>query len=244
MSLHAETQKRRILGRVAKYMFPSGVWYVDPADEKITHKPQIAWDHEWVSTANEQRQSDKHCGLLKTVLFECFGFHPQYCKNVCWKLVLNPKTFHDLWKLYQIQIKLNFEAKCGPEFRPYIDHLYGGYFYCYSKEEGDQKAREVQKQVNKHFREPVEVKLKRGCTEMEDRFGLSSTWKPTPKELIKAEKHYASFFNFPSEAIPYPEWIKPEIINKWFDFARDNNDVTVKEYGIKYVGSDIEIDYY
>ncbi len=244
MSLYDDLQTRTIISRVAKYMFPSGVWYIDPVDQKITHQPQISWDQTWVSTANEKRSPDKHCGLLKTVLFECFGFHPQFCKEICHKLVVHPETFHDLWKLYSIQERLQYEAKCGIELRKYTPHLYGGYFYCYSMKEGEEKARKVQEQVNKYFREPVEVKLKRGCTEMEDRFGLSSTWKPTPTKLIEAELHYASFFNFPSEAIPYPIWLKPDIMIKWFEWARENNDKTVKEFGIKNILSDIDIKYY
>lgn len=244
MNLYTDLQARAVISKVAKYMFPNGLWYVDPKTHKVTHDPRLMWDMEWVPTAIEKRDPTKHCGLLKTVLFECLGFHPQYCKNVCHKIVVHPKTFHDLWKLYSIQEKLGYEAKCGTEKRPYIDHLYGGYFYCYSMKEGEEKAREVQGEINKHFREPVGVRLKRGCTEMEDRFGLSSTWKQDSQAIIDAEKHYASYFDFPSELGEYPAWLKPDIMLTWFEWARENNDKTVKEFGVKSILSDIEIEYY
>jgi hypothetical protein len=110
--------------------------------------------------------------------------------------------------------------------------------------EGEKKRKEVQEAIDKHFREPVEAKLKRGCTEMEDRYGLSSTWKPDSKEIIKAEKFYASFFDFPSELGVYPTWLKPDIMLTWFEYARENNDETVKEFGVKNILSDIDINYY
>ena len=244
MGLYQDLQARAVISRVAKYMFPNGIWYVDPKTQKITHKPQLLWDMEWVQTANENRDPIKHCGLLKTVMFECFRFHPQFCKEVCHKLVIHPKTFHDLWKLYSIQEKLQYESKCGIEKRPYVPHLYGGYFYCYSMDEVKRKQKEVQTLIDKNFREPVEAKPKRGCTEMEDQFGLSSTWIPNSPELIKAEEHYASHFDFPSEFKKYPSWLKPDIMLKWFEWARDNNDETVKEFGVKNILSDIDIDYY
>ena len=118
MSLYEELRAVTVVSRVDKYMFPRGIWYIEPKTQKITHKPQLLWDMEWVPTAVEKRDPTKHCGMLKTVLFECFGFHPQFCKNVCHKLVVHPKTFHDLWKLYSIQQALDYEAKCGIEKRP------------------------------------------------------------------------------------------------------------------------------
>jgi len=235
---------RTVVSRVAKYMFPSGIWYIDPKTEKITHKPQLLWNVPWVSTNNMARNPDKHCGLLKTVLFECFGFHPEFCKTVCHKLVVHPTTFHDLWKMYSIQEKLQYEAKCGIELRPNVDWAYGGYFYCYSMKEAHDKRIVVQKEIDKHFREPYKVQIKRGCTEMEDRFGPSSEWEDTAEAILLAEDHYASFFDFPSELMNQPAFIKPDIFLKWFDRAADIGDKTVQEYNGHRPLVEMDLDYY
>jgi hypothetical protein len=88
------------------------------------------------------------------------------CQN-CYKVVIKPQTFNEFWRWEGILEEMGRPSKLGIETRAYVKGLYGVYFYCRGLEE----AREVQKNF------PNSSRIKRGCTELENRFGPSDKWE-------------------------------------------------------------------
>ena len=244
--LYLQLSQRVIISRVQDLMRPKGNWYVDAITEKITAEPPIAVNHNttWAHIHTSKKNPDSTCTYNKLVLWERFGLHPSFCKTICHKVVVHPKTLKDLFTLHDIFTKEELESKVGTELRKRVPHLYGGYCYCYSMDQGQAVKAFVQKRIDKHFKEPVGAQLKIGCTEMEEHFGRSTTWPEVTDIQRENEKHIASFFDLPVMVTDFPEFVKWDIMLEWFNVAWKHQDPTVNELNRGRPLYTSEIDYY
>lgn len=233
-----------IIGRVRHMMAPNGPLYIDPVTKKITTKNILIADKPWVNINHHLKPKSKSCALFKDILFDCFNIHPLYCKEVCWKIVIHPENFHDMVQLLEIFRESGKESKVGIENREYIPYNYGGYIYCYDMADARLVAKNIQAQIERRFAKYVEVKVKRGCTEMEDKFGPSKSWETTPDRMRKYEKYVLSHFDIPIFDGIYPDFPDFDTMYNWMMFAWDRGDMTVMMYNEDKPIHDIKIDYY
>jgi len=234
-----------ICGKIRDMMAPHGPLYVDPKTKKITTQNVLITEKPWANIHHELKPKSKCCSLFKDILFDRFKIHPSYCKEVCWKIVVHPLTFHDLIVLLEIFRSIKQESKVGIEQRDYIPHNYGGYMYVYEGLDGNRKIKKrVQDLINGKFNQPVEAKLKRGCTEMEDKFGPSKSWKPITEQEKKYEGYIRKHFDIPTFEGEYPDFPDYDTMQNWMHFAWSIGDRTVDTYNGGRPLQDIKIDYY
>ena len=239
--------RSNIIKRIRHLLAPQGPMYIDPHTQKITMQNILLSIKPWVNIHYEKKPKSKFCTLDKDMLFDCFNMHPSYCKEVCWKVVVHPLTYHDLIILLEIFREYGRESKVGIEERDYVPHNYGGYLYLYD-DEGLSKLRlikkDIQDLVHAKFTQPVDVVLKRGCTEMEEKFGPSKQWRPITDAERKYENYVKSFFDIPRIEKQPPDLIDFEIMENWMRFAWSIGDRTVDAYNNGKPLVNTKIDYY
>jgi len=145
--------------------------------------------HPWRYVKHDQRTN---CTLWKTVMYDYLckrllpekdRFIPQGCQE-CYKVVVRPKKYKELFELEALIARLDKSGKCGCETRHTVKGLYGGYFYNRGLDEGLESYEEVRKEIDP----AIPVILKRGCTGFELKHGPSDKWFITPKQIeIEAE---------------------------------------------------------
>jgi len=180
----------------------------------------------------------KPCGIYMNILFKLLDVLPSGCLS-CWKVVVRPRTLRELFALKRIMEELDLPSKCGIERRDYVKGLYGGYFYNDSYEEGTTCYRVVRAVVDEQISPDIPVMLKRGCTEMEMRFGDPREWKQTT-EMSVIERLLMSNIvhdNYPSQQNPL---IINHVLCEWVRWAYSHGDETYKDYT---GGEDIGINY-
>ena len=188
----------------------------------LSIEPQTPWIH-------VKSCKDRDCGVWHNIMFDIFHILPSPCLN-CWKVVAAPQTLKELFGLLEFQESLNRPSKCGIEVRDYTPRLYGGYFYNWSVEEGQ----ECWNKVNNGLAAagyPMPVILKRACTEFEMVFGDSTKWQITDEQLQLEEDIYNAFElgdNF-RELDQHPI-VRPRIIRSWIQWAFKHGDKTYLDY--------------
>lgn len=233
-----------IVGRVRHMMAPNGPLFIDPITKKITIKSILISDKPWVNIHHDLKPENKNCTLFKDILFDCYNIHPYYCKETCWKIVVHPTNFHDMIILIEIFREIEKESKVGIEHREYVPYNYGGYVYCDEMADGRLTRKKIQDQIGKQFKVAVEVVLKRGCTEMEKKFGPSKSWKPTPEKQLRYEDYVRSHFDIPCFHGEYPDFPDYDTMYNWMVFAWEREDMTVMAYNAGNPIFPIKIDYY
>ena len=140
-------------------------------------------------------------------------FVPSWCQD-CWKVVVRPKTYKQLLELEGIMGGMDTECKCGVEIRKEVQGLYGGYFYCQSKERGLDMLDLVREKAGHIGR----VFLKRSCTEYEHSLGPSDKWKLFPFQLqIEGEFERRIYIN--TNTPPQSQDSIDECHRLWKEFA-------------------------
>ena len=162
-----------------------------------------------------------------------FGFIPQACRN-CYKVVVEPRSFHELMQLYDLQEEMVLEnprcwCKCGIEEREFVPRDYGGYFYTQGIDVGKTRWKTVREKVNKSISEETPVILKRYCTEFELQHGPSDKYFP-PEGSDELEKQIWETIEIVSGGIKQPQFIINNTIQTWMIFAWGRGDMTVKLY--------------
>jgi hypothetical protein len=162
-----------------------------------------------------------------------FGFIPEMCLD-CWKIVVSPRSFHELMQLYDLQKKMSEEdpecfCKCGVEPRKFVPRSYGGSFYARNEKDGQALCRQVRKKVSESLSPKVSVVLKRYCTEFELKYGRSDKYK-RPERADEIEKYFWENVSAEKGAIKQPEFIIQNVIQDWMIFAWDRGDMTVMLY--------------
>lgn len=200
-------------------------YYLD-LDGKLKSESRVATDMPWVFC----RQDDsRRCNLWHSVFFGVFGWLPSQCLE-CWKVVVRPKTLQDLFELREVQRNLELSSKCGIEVRETVHGLYGGYFYCDSKDQGFEVLKVVREEISKNLKNEAPAFLKRGCTEFEHKFGDSLNWEEhVTEQQIAVEKKLSCFIDT-RERIEQPQVVKDSIYKRWIEWAYQNGDPTYSLY--------------
>lgn len=195
-------------------------WYLD-FDGKLKCVSRVATDMPWIFA---KQDDSRRCNLWHGIFFNVFGWLPSPCLE-CWKVVVRPKTVRDLFELHEIQKEFELSSKAGIEVRPSVPGLYGGYFYCDSKDHGLKVFESVKEEIYRRL-DNASVILKRGCTEFEHKFGDSSEWENhISEQQIFLEKKLSCFIET-SERIEQPQVVKEAIYKKWIEWAHQSGDNT------------------
>jgi len=215
-----------------KPLLQNGGFNLRPVDGKFEATVQsIAFDTPWDHVAHD---AFLDCQRWHSILFDFFSrsmppgeaFVPSACQQ-CWKVVVRPKTLLGLFSLLDLQQHLQRPSKCGIETRPYVNGLYGGYFYNHSLEEGLDCYKLVREKVDEtpHLGSEISVILKRACTEFEKKMGDSTKWAITPKQIY-IETLVNKWFVKNSLVMEQPQHAKANVHRKWIEWAYQNGDET------------------
>ena len=139
-------------------LLQQGVLVQRDVDGKLDFKASApSWDVPWHFTV---QKGNLNCLLWNRVIFNHIFkkvpdsllqgrvWVPSGCQN-CFKIVVRPHNLKQLFDLVDLQKRLDFDAKCGIEHRPYVFGLYGGYFYNRGLEQGLDRYKVVRKEVDK-----------------------------------------------------------------------------------------------
>lgn len=203
--------------------------YVDVDDRKLHKFPAIDIDPNWIYV---NPNPDLLCMEYQAIV-KGFGFIPQKCLS-CWKIVVMPRSFHELMLLYDLEMKMVEDnprcwCKCGIEVREFVPRNYGGYFYTQGFESGKTRYKTVRREVDEHISPDVQVILKRYCTEFELRFGPSDRYKQ-PEGSKDIEKYFWENTDIQTGARTQPKFIREHTIGNWMVFAWGRGDKTVILY--------------
>lgn len=202
---------------------------VDPKTLKVEKTTAIETDSPWIYV-NPNPQL--YC-MDYQAMFKGFGFIPTPCLE-CWKIVVQPRNFHELMCLYDLQRDMVQKdkrcwCKCGIERRDFVPRNYGGYFYTRSKVAGLRRLKEVRDLVGSEISEDIPVILKRYCTEFELRFGPSDKYIQ-PEGAKEIEEYYWKNVNRLKTALVQPEFVRTNVIAGWLLFANGRGDQTAYLY--------------
>jgi len=148
----------------------AGAFEISP-DHKIHLDGSILPERPWLT---HMVDLERKCGKWHEVYFRYYSIIPEGCRN-CWKIVFKPETVTELFQLRDLQRTMDISSKCGIETRGFTGNR-GGYagFWYVPLNAGLKGAREmhafVDAKIQARFgRESKRVvRLKRGCTEMEN----------------------------------------------------------------------------
>ena len=114
-----------------------------------------------------QNSEDLNCNRHFKVFNE-FNVIPQFCFG-CFKVTVQTKTVLELFKLYFVFDKLDFDFKNSRklmiESRRNISGNYKGFIYCSSVEEGENIKKKLKSILMKNIGNDCSISLKRGCSE-------------------------------------------------------------------------------
>jgi len=209
-------------------------WYIDEHSKKLSCKGRTGISHfkKWIFVSPDP---DRKCSLYQVIVDQC-GFIPTKCMD-CWKVVVKPRTLHELMELLKLQHKFTEGVvgtdrfcKCGIEERTYVPQNYGGYFYTNSKEAGLSRYREVRPLVDV-INPTIPVTLKRYCTEFEMNLGPSDKYQ-RPDWADGFEALISRVIDLDGMGVnsTQPDYLIGHNIRKWIEFAWDRSDPTVTMY--------------
>lgn len=229
---------------------------VDKAIELLAqHGSKIRYDKGKVNFETKTIEADlwryvkfykpMNCTLWKTVIFNCISmqlppekqFIPSGCLD-CYKVVVRPQTYVQLFLLEDLMEKLQYPCKCGIETRETVRGLYGGYFYCRGVEEGRERYKQVDEVLSHDHNYKIwsmpKLILKRACTEYEQYFGPSDKWEMSvDQEEIEAAVDRKILLE--NVQAPQTEEMKKKIYARWQRFAY--------KYDFTYDGPNLQPEY-
>jgi hypothetical protein len=170
----------------------AGIEIIERPDGKIEFNKEWLYEHDspWIHI---NHLKENRCLLWRDLIYNGISrklkkkiqFVHTGCQN-CYKVVVRPRTYEELLRLEDTMNSINLPSKIGIERRPFVNALYGAYFYNRGIENGLNRLEEVIDMVDRMefdssgtFISPMEVYLKRGCTEMEMEQGPSNKWRTT-----------------------------------------------------------------
>jgi len=133
----------------------------------------------WIYFGNSP---NRRCDLWHHVYFQYFDFIPSACHE-CWKVTIRPSTIAELFRLYELQKRMNRPSKCGIDRRLYTHGLYAGFLYCDGFDHGKETYAAAISSIAGEISSGTPVTLKKGCTEFEMRHGPSLEWSVTEEQL-------------------------------------------------------------
>jgi len=186
-------------------------------------------DYPWIL---KEQAPLRYC-MKWLLLFHTMGIVPSFCRNNCFKVVVRPKTFADLYKVYEFLMASDMPGKVGVDIRGYAKEPYGAFFYANNWVEAKEFLEKVQAGLADL---DAPVILKRMCTEMEAKYPVP---EQIPEEKIAEWNDMEFRFDDISEITrptdPCPLWMHSARWSKWAEKVAKFDD-TYKE-----VLGDIEI---
>lgn len=209
----------------AGYLGRTHTW--DPITNRIVRSVPVAGHALTSSWVFPKDIYGQRCDRLQMFFFSFEGIHSG-CLN-CWKVVVRPRTIKELLQLYNLQVDMNVDCKCGLEDgRAYVSGCYGGYFYCKGKEEGLQRKLQVKKEVERQISKTLPVILKKGCTEFEQFIPNYENYEQ-PEDIKRWEVLFEAYVEHYERGQQDPLFALHNI-HKWFRKAWDIGDPTVREF--------------
>lgn len=194
-------------------------------DGRLEAETRMHSETPWVHIRQDPQ---KNCGLWHHVWFNYYGIIPSYCQQ-CWKVVVRPRTLTELFQVHNILVDIDLHSKCGIEKRYSVPALYGAYLYNNSLEEGRLCWNKVANRIHMEIGSHVRVILKRACTEFEEKFPDSTTWKVTDKQAALEARLERLFVNNTSDCHQSEE-MKMHVMANWIRFAYAQGDPTASQY--------------
>jgi hypothetical protein len=134
----------------------------------------------------------------------------------------------------QLLHNLDLPSKCGIELRDYTPKHYGAYFYCDGFDQGRERYAEIRKAIDDNIEltdkdKPIDVILKRGCTEFEMIKGPSPYWSCSGAdlEMYKLAEAFIEINRGNSSQDPLQ---KTNVRCKWMLWAHSNGDMSYLPY--------------
>lgn len=184
----------------------------------------------WIMVNND---GSRECDFYRDV-DKLYDVIPRPC-SCCWKVVVVPRTVKELFKLLDIQIKMSREdpycfCKCGIELRPEVERNYGGYFYCNDINQGIYRLQQVKEIVHREIDPEIKIVLKRGCTELERKYGPSNKWDDlrTP-EWDAIWDRLMKVFKLTKRLTKQPTLIQKHVMMRWIAHATSIGDPSIPE---------------
>jgi len=185
MALYEELVFHDILEPIMP-LFERGDLRLDPKDWKIKFVTGAMAEKPWLFTRFAQ---DRNC-FLWDFYFKNYNFIPRGCRS-CWKVTCKMQSIRQLVKMEKLQNEMNLPSKCGYEMESVRwfarkGGLYSAFWYVKldgGMEEGLRLEKVVKKKVKEVFGEDLGVKLKKGCSEMELKFGDSKSYDEIAEKL-------------------------------------------------------------
>ena len=171
-----------------------------------------------------------HCWKKHLIYFDYLDLLPSDCLN-CYKVVLAPPNLETMHYLYNKFLPLEWPAKIGAEVRPYVNRLWGMYFYNRGLEAGRTRYQEV-KDIISGLDRDINCILKRGCTEFEIKYGPSNQWDNiiTEKQREYERKLDKIFVNPPPSKNTAPPYFTSHKWRYFVEFAAANGDETYLKF--------------
>jgi len=223
-----------VLERFKESLLERG-WYINLLTKKITPHMTVGLDpkkYMWIYVNPDPKLK---C-LIYQVIVDKFNFIPSPCLG-CWKVVVAPRTLHELMELKVFQAKFSKDymhkdrfCKCGIELRDWVPRNYGGYFYTSSKQEGLERYLQVRAGIDK-INPEIPVILKRYCTEFEIKLGPSDKyeWENGTDNL---ERHIFDALDLSglSDNAIQPDYQIAHNLVEWIKFAWSIGDPTAEAF--------------
>ena len=226
LGIYSELDQADIVDRLMPTL-QKGAYVVKSSGRLESVAPDgIAWNSPWLHQTNALNLK---CNLWHFVMFNHYQwFVPSQCQE-CWKVVVGPLSISELWKLKDLQWKLNMPSKCGIEVREYTSKLYGGYFYNKGLYNGRRCYDIVRKAVSDEISPDIPVLLKRACTEFEMAFPKSSTWKISDEQM-EIEEFLTDRIDDVGNPAGQPDIVRTHIKRMWIHWAYGQSDPTYAEF--------------
>jgi hypothetical protein len=213
-----------------KGLIEAGNFVIDADTSKIRPRFEKLEDYRtpWFHVKHEPQSQ---CGLWHKVIFDNFKFIAKGCYD-CWKVVIRPWRFEDIYKTLRMQIELDRPSKCGAEVRKSVFGPWGAYWYNRSMEAGQEcyeticrevKNRKINLLYNKDG-EIIKPLLKRGCTEFEMELGPSDKWEYT-EQNERMENFISQIVDVRS--VYQTRMTKVYVLREWAEQAYSLGDPTV-----------------
>lgn len=219
-NLYMNMEKLDLVGKL-RPLLDRGGYILRPEDGKfVPRQSSMAHNAPWIYVKPDPKA---RCDLYHRVFFRILNHIHSYCRG-CWKVVVRPQTLEQLFDLYELQRDLGVPCKCGTEHRSTVFGLYGGYFYCRTKEEGLMRI----EQIRKSYPYDVPIILKRYCTEFELEGKPSNEVEECTQEELDMEGYIESFFPrvYPSSIMP--DHLIAAVMRRWIHYAYESGDETYK----------------
>ncbi len=245
MALYEELAKMDIVGPIIGLINEKTIW-LDEEDWKLHYGTHTLSSSPWFySLFDSQRDCTRD-----QFYFKHYGFIPKECR-LCWKVSCKLTTVKNLIKLKDLQLEMNLSSKCGVEeesnrWASRKGGLYSGFWYAKIEDtmlegmKGAMKLRDVvREELVKVFGKSMTAKVKRGCTEMERKFGDSKGWDRIAKEALwdVKEEFLDSLFVHDGMKFQVMERLAYEHssfggfkIMEWIRFAAMQGDMTYLEF--------------